>query len=139
MGRLMMLLWVLVAVVVVLLGYIRLAPSDPVVWHAMPEGISEDRDRSNGVVRVIEAGPDTLSRLDAIILSTPRTKPLAGTVEEGMVTYVTRSAVMGFPDYTTVRREGDSLVIHGRARFGRSDLGVNRERVEGWIDALQAG
>ena len=55
-----------------------------------------------------------------------------------MLTYITRSAAIGFPDYTTARQDGDQLVIWARQRFGRSDFGVNRRRVDGWLDALQA-
>ena len=63
---------------------------------------------------------------------------LAGSVEQGMITYVTRSIVVGFPDYTTVLQNGDQLVIYARLRFGRSDFGVNHARIKRWIDALQA-
>ena len=84
-------------------------------------------------------GPEGLARLDAIIRATPRTKVLAGAVAEGMITYVSRTRWMGFPDYTTVQRDGDVLKIYGRLRFGRSDLGVNKARVEGWLAALEAG
>jgi uncharacterized protein (DUF1499 family) len=132
----MMLLWVLVAVVVVGLGYIRLAPSDPVTWHKMPDA-RDDRDFANGVIRRLENVPDGLARLDTIITNTPRTKRLFGSPEQGLATYVTRSAVMGFPDYTTAMQDGDNLIIHARARFGRSDFGVNQGRVQRWIDSLQ--
>ena len=132
----MMGLWLLLAVVAVVLGYVRLAPSDPQRWHVLPE-ISADKDFGSGAVRVVETGPGGLARLDALARATPRTTVLAGSVQEGMVTYVTRSAVIGFPDYTTARQDGDTLRIYARQRFGRSDLGVNRQRIEGWIDALQ--
>lgn len=132
----MMGLWIALAVAVVIMGYIRLAPSDPVVWHQPPE-VEADRDLLNGVLRRVEAGPEGLERLDAIISGAPRTAVLAGSVAEGMVTYVTRSAVIGFPDYTTVRQAGDALHLHARSRFGRSDMGVNAKRVDGWLAALE--
>ncbi|TNF64220.1 MAG: DUF1499 domain-containing protein [Rhodobacteraceae bacterium] len=135
MGRLMMLLWVLIAVVVVGMGYIRLAPSDPAQWHVPPR-VTQDENLAHGVKRLVQVGPDDLARLDAIIRATPRSRRLAGSVEEGFVTYVTRSRIMGFPDYTTLRQEGDSLQVYGRLRFGRSDLGVNRARVDGWLAEL---
>ena len=131
-------LWVLLALVVGVMGYIRLAPSDPARWHKGPQ-VTEDADLPHGVKRLVAAGPEGLSRLDAIIRATPRTKLLAGSVAEGMVTYVSRTKWMGFPDYTTVQQQGDRLKIYGRLRFGRSDLGVNRARVEGWLAALKAG
>jgi uncharacterized protein (DUF1499 family) len=37
-----------------------------------------------------------------------------------------------------VRQDGDMLQIHGRLRFGKSDLGVNAARIDGWLRQLQA-
>lgn len=129
-------LWILLCVIVVADGYVRLAPSDPKVWHR-PLKFNENKDLAGGVERVIEGSPDDLARLDSIIRETPRTKVLAGRLDEGHLTYVTRSAVFGFPDYTTVQLTDGQIKIFGRLRFGRSDLGVNRKRVDRWLDALQ--
>jgi hypothetical protein len=119
-------------------AWVRFAPSDPARWHVAPE-VTGDEDLTGGVKRrVAGAGPEALRRFDAIARATPRTQVLAGSVAEGMVTYVTRSALWGFPDYTTVAQEGDYLMIHGRLRFGTSDMGVNRARVDRWIAALRA-
>ncbi|SFT76537.1 Protein of unknown function [Sedimentitalea nanhaiensis] len=136
MGKLRVALWVVLAVVAVLLGYVRLAPSDPETWHVMPQ-TSGDKDFGNGVIRVVSGAPDGLERLDGIVMQSPRTTRLAGSTGAGMLTYVTRSALFGFPDYTTVQQDAETVTIYARARFGRSDMGVNRDRVQGWIDALQ--
>jgi uncharacterized protein (DUF1499 family) len=61
---------------------------------------------------------------------------LAGSAGEGMITFQTRSQLWGFPDHTTVAVQGDLLVIYGRLRFGKSDLGVNRARIAGWLETL---
>ncbi len=129
-------LWLIVGVVVLLGTYIRLAPSDPARWHVVPIGEVE-QELKGGVIRVVETGPDGLARLAAVARETPRTKVLAGSVDDGMVTYITRTKVFGFPDYTTVQQDGDTLRIYGRLRFGRSDFGVNRNRVDGWLALLQ--
>ncbi len=129
-------LWVLLAVIVVGLGYIRLAPSDPARWHVAPR-VTADEDLRHGVKRLIDKGQSSMGQLDAIVRSTPRTVILAGSVEEGMITYVTRSRWMGFPDYTTVEQDGDRLKLYARLRFGRSDFGVNMARVEDWIAQLR--
>jgi len=132
-------LWVLLAAIVVLMGYIRLAPSDPATWHR-PPAVEENADLPGGAMRLVRpASATTLARLDALVRATPRTKVLAGSVQDGMITYVTRSRVMGFPDYTTVALDDDALRIHGRLRFGRSDLGVNAARIDGWLEALGPG
>lgn len=65
----------------------------------------------------------------------------------GIVTYVQRSALFGFPDYVSVRfvsleRSAESpfstLVIFSRSRLGQSDLGVNERRVTSWLDQLES-
>ncbi len=129
-------LLVLIVLVAGLAGYVRLAPSDTARWHIAPRG-DESRDFKAGVLRVIDTGPDGLARLNAIARNSPRTAVLAGSVDEGMITYVTRTKVIGFPDYTTVQQDGDKLRIYGRLRFGRSDFGVNKQRVDGWIALMQ--
>lgn len=131
-----MLLWLLIAVGVAMGAYIRVAPSDPTRWHQTPVG-ETDRDDPSGVLRIVETGPDGLTRLDKIAKETPRTSVLAGSVAEGKVTYITRTRVFGFPDYTTAQQDGDTLRIFARLRFGRKDFGVNRERVTNWLALLQ--
>lgn len=116
-------------------AYVRLAPSDPARWHVAPRGDSDKRF-ANGVLRHVAAGPDGLQRLHAVIVGDRRSTVLAGSPEAGMITYVSRTRLMGYPDYTTVMRSGDDLVIYARSRFGRKDLGVNAARVAGWIEAL---
>ncbi len=134
-GQMKMVLWLLIAVGLAMGAYIRLAPSDPVRWHVAPE--DTERDLKGGAVRVVETGPDGLARLDKIARATPRTSVLAGSLEEGMITYITRTKVFGFPDYTTVQLDGDTLRIYARLRFGRKDFGVNRDRVTQWLALLQ--
>jgi len=132
----LVLLAAMAAAVVGVLAFIRLAPSEPMRWHQMPDTIT-DRDLEGGAMRRAEGD---LATLDRIIRDTPRTRVLAGSVAEGLVTYVTRSRVIGFPDYTTVRQDGKMVEIYGRLRFGRSDLGVNAARIDGWLERLrQAG
>lgn len=141
-----MVFWILAIMVVAVLAYIRLAPSDLARWHVQASGSDiGDHPRADGRVwrqEIVGNGRDQLRDLDRIILDTPRTTRLTGSVDAGQVTYVTRSAVMGFPDYTTVGVYGDNpryLEIYGRLRFGRSDLGVNAKRIEGWLAAFEAG
>lgn len=130
-----MIFWVIVIAVVAGLAWIRLAPSDPAVWHVDPK-VTADQDLAGGVRRRIPAEDGTFEALDRIILATPRTEVLEGSVEDGKVTYITRSLWMGFPDYTTVMENGDVLELHARLRFGQSDMGVNKARVEDWLSQL---
>jgi hypothetical protein len=144
-----MALWFVLGVLAVALGfsaYVRLAPSDLARWHVAPvvdrstgEGVAgEVVAREGGAQLWLEtaAARDLLARLDAVALATPRTQRLAGSVEEGRITWITRSALWGFPDYTTAEARADGLYIDARLRFGQSDMGVNAARLNGWKAAL---
>lgn len=55
--------------------------------------------------------------------------------------YIQRSAILGFPDTIVVRfldRPGgqSTLALYSRSRFGGSDFGVNRLRIERWLEKL---
>jgi len=114
--------------------YVRVAPSDPARWHVEVHG--ETATFEGGTLRVLAGRASSLATLSEIITAEPRTRLLAGSVEEGRITFVTRSKLWGFPDYATVEARGDDLVIWSRLRFGKSDLGVNSARVTRWIAAL---
>ncbi|WP_027243735.1 DUF1499 domain-containing protein [Leisingera daeponensis] len=136
MKRLMLLGWLVLAAVVAGLGFIRLAPSDPLDWNTQPE-FTEDKEFRGGVFRVVRTGPDGLERFHRIASHAPRTSVLAGGPNDGMVTYITRTQVLGFPDYTTAAQDGDLLKVYARLRFGRSDLGANKERINGWLAEME--
>lgn len=139
----------LVALVILLalgLLYVRLAPSDPARWHGDPltaqaatrGGWLVRPQGGNAVAEVFATRPATLlAAFDRVATTSPRTLRLAGGVNEGRITYVTRSKWMGFPDYTTVTAVpvpgGASLAVYARQRFGTDDLGVNRARIEDWL------
>lgn len=123
-------------------GYVRLAPSDPARWHVAParaEGQPGEIIPVKGGASVQLSLPDpqaALARLDRIALATPRTKRLAGSVEEGRITWISRSRFWGFPDYTTAQVTPEGLVIYGRQRFGSNDWGVNAARLRDWLAQL---
>ncbi len=144
----------------VLLGfatYVRLAPSDPARWHVDPTvAVAPDLALSplgeaarivttlnSAAARVEALGPQraSLARLDEIAMATPRTVRLAGSPEEGRITWVTRSAFWGFPDYITAQAmthdvATSEVTVLARARFGSSDLGVNAARLKDWLSRL---
>lgn len=136
----MRLLALLLLLVLALMAYIRLSPTRDTRWHTLPE-VTEPGDVSQpggflAVRRVNASAAEVLAAVEQRALATPRTTLLKGSVAEGMMTFQTRSLIMGFPDYTTVAIKGDLLVIHGRLRFGRSDFGVNRARIADWLETL---
>ncbi len=128
-------LWLIVVLAIGFAVYVRVAPSDTAKWHKEPQ-VAHDSDNENSVRRLVMSGRDGLARFHQVAVGTPRTTVLAGSVDEGMVTYVTRSKLLAYPDYTTAFQDGDMLKVYGRSRFGRKDFGVNANRVEAWIDAL---
>ena len=135
MGFLKKLFKIVVVLVLALAAYVRLAPSDVARWHVAPN-VDQDEILKGGAKRRLTTGPDGLQRLHEIALKTPGTTVLAGDPDQGMVTYITRSRTVGFPDYTTVQQQGDDLLIYARLRFGSSDLGVNAARLDVWGRAL---
>jgi hypothetical protein len=126
-----------------LLAAIRLAPSDPARWHvALPAGIADNlaeaevRALTGAAVLRVPGGAETLAALDAIAVAAPRTERLAGSPDAGRITWITRSLVFGFPDYTTAEIGPDGVTLWARLRFGRSDMGVNAARLGDWLSRL---
>ena len=143
--------WVLGAIVALVVGfglYVCLAPSDHARWHgALGDTAPPDCTvrAGTGEARVSclrnEGPAEALARHDGVAMATPRTTRLAGSPEEGRITWVTRSALWGFPDYTTAeaRAEGQGarIDIHARLRFGCEDMGVNAARLTDWLARLE--
>ncbi|MEM8654584.1 MAG: DUF1499 domain-containing protein [Pseudomonadota bacterium] len=121
-----------------LFAFVRLAPSDPDRWH-VPIADTSSQNMTGGAIRVTETDREALARVDAAMQALPRTRAIAGSVPDGRITYVTRSKWVGFPDYTTIEYSGGLLKMHARLRFGKSDLGVNRERLERLLRVAKEG
>ena len=133
----------------------RSIPDDPAVWHAdpataartgapndylvAPEGATAARPDRVAEVHALPPA-ELLRRFDAVATGAPRTGRIAGSPDEGWVTYVQRSRLFGFPDYVSVRSVevpgGSALVVWSRSRFGYGDFGANKARVESWLAAL---
>lgn len=143
------LLLVTAGAVVAGLAYIRFSPMDPEVWHVDPAKavrtgkpndylVADGGDRP--ALAVAETPEALLTRLDAAAMAEPGVTRLAGAVETGRVTYVQRTPLMGYPDAISVSAvpEGDGarLSLYSRSRYGHSDLGVNKARVEQWLGDL---
>jgi uncharacterized protein (DUF1499 family) len=78
----------------------------------------------------------------AIALGQPRVFPAAEFPAEHQSHFVARSAVFNFPDLVTaqVAEAGpgsSTLVLYSRSVYGYGDFGVNRQRLQSWLDALQ--
>lgn len=131
---------ILLVLVLGLMAYVRFAPTDVASWHRLPDAKEPGDVVEDGgfiaVRQIVAPASDVLAAVEQRALATPRTTLLAGSVAEGMITFQTRSRLWGFPDHTTVAVQGDLLTIYGRLRFGKLDMGVNRARIEGWLETL---
>jgi len=138
---------------------IRTVPSDPAVWHVdpltapvsetpnsyrvAPEGLSDQPIDMVAPIYAIDAAT-LAAAFDAFVMGQPRVERLAGTVEEGWITYIQRTEQLRFPDYISVRFYDleDSglatLALYSRSRFGYSDMGVNAARVQSWLTSIQS-
>jgi uncharacterized protein (DUF1499 family) len=83
-----------------------------------------------------------------VLAAQPRIELLAEDEEGQQFDYVQRSARFRFPDIITVRfisvatyhsESQSTLAIYSRSVYGKSDLGVNRERIERWLKILREG
>lgn len=127
----------------------RIAPDDPARWSADPTTATPPDSPNSYLV----AGHDAVAlplapqaafdRIHAIAMDEPRVALLTRDAANGLATYVQRSALFGFPDYISIKFEpkgdGSQLSIYSRSRFGYSDLGANKARVERWLDKIGAG
>ena len=98
--------------------------------------------RNRGLGRALMARAAQLAAdFDRVALGADRVEVVAGAAAEGFVTYVQRSFLFAFPDYITVRflevdDQRSTIALLSRARYGKSDLGVNEKRITNWLAQL---
>ncbi|WP_193221954.1 DUF1499 domain-containing protein [Amylibacter sp. SFDW26] len=134
-------------VAVSLLIYVRLAPDIIEHWHQDPETV-KPTGRPNDY-RL--AGETSISlnakqtKVSQYILDyagkQERTELVANTEDGQLLTFVQRSKLIAYPDYITFKitpQENRSQVsVFSRSRFGYRDFGVNKLRVETWVDGIR--
>lgn len=149
--------WLLIAVLVATGGLavtMRMVSDDPEVWHvdpAMAERTGQPNDylvapegataaEIDRVAKVHETEPRALLFQFDAVARPAGAKVVAGSVDDRWITYVQRSMIFGFPDYISVRalevEGGAALIIWSRSRYGQSDLGVNKRRIDGWLKQI---
>jgi uncharacterized protein (DUF1499 family) len=124
-------------------------PATPNTALAAPKGFMSEGFTSEGFAAVDIVTPRyqipakaLFALIQDVAAGQPRTYRAALYPAQLQVHYVARSALFNFPDLVMVQvqREGpdsSGLIMYSRSVYGRSDLGVNRKRVETWLAALQ--
>jgi uncharacterized protein (DUF1499 family) len=115
-------------------------PTSPNTALAAPEGFTPKPDI---VTRVYAVPPQALYvAVTKLAEAWPRTYKLVRYDEVREAAYVSRSRVFNFPDTieakVSPKDAGSVLVIYSASRYGDSDFGVNRKRVEAWLTQLDA-
>ena len=133
-------------------AYLRLVPLEASRWH-----LALDSSAAPGAGRCVEtiqpqhngarsacllAGhpAEIITEINTIALATPRTTRLAGTPEEGRITWISRTKLMGYPDVITAQgtatATGTRLDVFSRQVYGSGDWGVNAARLKDWLSRL---
>lgn len=131
---------------------------DATVWHVDPVTAPEtikphsyrvappglNGERVDMASPVYSANPTLMAKaFDDFVLRQAKTIRIAGSPEEGWMTYVQRTPSLSFPDYISVKffdlQGGKSTIaVYSRSRYGYSDQGVNEARVSLWIGTLKS-
>ncbi len=126
--------------------YIRFSPNDPEEWHLEPAEV--DHPGRSGVRLIgrdaprFPGDPDLVLQTFADIAAEERNmRLLDGSLDEGMMTFVKRTPVWGFPDLVTVMAVDEGaetkLSIVARSRFGSYDWGKNAARLDRWLQEMR--
>jgi len=115
-------------------------PATPNTFLAGPRGMKPAPDVETTLQP--RAATELFDFARAVFERQPRTYVAAVFPDRLQVHYVVRSALMNFPDLVTVQvtaagEQQSGLTIWSRSVYGRKDFGVNKQRTEAWLAALQ--
>lgn len=116
-------------------------PKTPNTYLLAPDGMCENTNPDGTSTLFYLKNAETLKAdFLQIMQGQPRVSVLE---EEGMgLELRQKTPLMGFPDFISVKfidlEDGKStFAIYSRSKYGRKDFGVNRKRVELWVDLLR--
>lgn len=106
-----------------------------------PDGICNDQDRDR-TSPIYKLNVDALK--SAFLESLEKEKSLTRVddgKEDNRMRYVQRTRLLRFPDTINVQffalgEKRSTLALYGRSQIGTSDLGVNLQRLNRWLDRL---
>lgn len=121
-------------------------PGSPNWALALPKEAGREDVRTQDTPVYAISAEALLGHFDEIALADDRVEAIPSAERDALSrAYVQRSVLFGFPDVISVTAlelgVGDagtraSLAIYSRSIYGYSDLGVNQDRVNRWIEAL---
>ncbi len=126
--------------------WLRFAPIDRDDWHVDP---AETEVGSGRGVRLIglqapryPAETETvLANFQEIVLDDENTRRLEGDLDEGMITFVARSRVLGLAEVITAKAVAEGhktkLSIASRPRFPLSSRDAAAERLDRWLQEMR--
>lgn len=138
--------YVYIAVIVILIGLIfRSWPVDSEPFHEDP-GLPDPRRSEVRLIgldapRFKGEADDVLQGFIRIATRDWGVSVVQGGVDEGMVTLVARSRLIGFRDYVTAKAVDEvgeaKLALLARPRMNVYDWGVNQKRLDRWLAQME--
>lgn len=113
----------------------------PNQYLVAPAGLCEKAKPHRIAPEFVDEPEMLRERFRTVALARPRVVQTAAEDASLTDTYVQRSALLGFPDTITVQFLAtgpghSSLAVYSRSRYGYSDLGVNKARIDSWLREL---
>ncbi len=117
-------------------------PTSPNTYFVAPQSMVDAQVDKESAVYAVPAAIMARAFND-YVLTQPNTLVVDGQVEDLWITYVQRTPTLKMPDYITVKfidlEDGKSTIaIYSRSRFGYGDMGVNKARVDMWLQSLSS-
>ncbi|MDG2095940.1 MAG: DUF1499 domain-containing protein [Paracoccaceae bacterium] len=137
-------------IVIIVLCYIRFAKPNESNWHVDPELVSRNDLRNSFLINSKSSNffhyavPVKELYIELYtILEEDKCQRVFGDIDDGLITFVCRSRLFGFPDYVSISlRESETgvstLSVFSRSRFGIYDFGKNKKRVTNWLQQLKS-
>ena len=118
-------------------------PSSPNIYFVCPAGFSAAEADLKAPIfnKPLAVLIDTLVN---IIQSMPRvTEITANSGNTAQLSYVQRTALMGYPDIITIEFIGldenrSTLAMYSRSQYGYYDIGTNKRRITAWLSLLKS-
>lgn len=115
-------------------------PKTPNTFLIAPDGYCENEipDELAPVFKDLNA-----SALKTAFIRAIEEEPRLVTLEDNELSmeFRQRTSIIGWPDFITVyfielQSGGSTVAIYSRSKYGRSDFGVNRKRIQRWLTLL---